>query len=310
MSYDDIILDGGWLAWRSAHIAVKNGEDPGELFLLACARAAASNGAKNLHVAWEGSRRGRRAIMETYKEGKGSESPQAEAARDLMVRGRKDVDEVLHLLGVSRYRAPDWESDDVVATLALRLSKSGRRVLILSGDKDMMQCVNPKAHLVRPLPNREKPMTACHRSWRECCADIVKDGEGFPPEPDFKTAWVSYQALNGDSADGIPGVRGIGPKGAAQAIRAYPDVLQRMVRGRSALSALPEKLIKLLTAPDALKQAVLSWRLAELRTDLEPELTKRDRPAAEDFIEDALQDLDWVEALSTFRDVLRLRPLG
>lgn len=310
MSYDDIVLDGGWLAWRSAHISVKSGQEAGELFLLACARAAASNGAQNLHVAWEGSRRGRRAIMETYKEGKGSESESAELARDSMVRGRTEVDGILDLLGVSRYRAPDWESDDVVATLSLSLSKMGRKVLILSGDKDMMQCVSRRVHLVRPIPGREKPMTACHRSWRECCAEIVKDGLGFPPLPDFQTAWVTYQAINGDSADGIPGVRGMGPKYTAEAIRIYPDLMERLLGGEPKLRALPAKIVKKLTAEGALQSALTSWRLAHLRTDLEPELTRRPRPAHENVIEDALYELDWSEALGSFNDVLRLRPTG
>lgn len=296
MSYDALVVDGGWLRWRSAHSATRSGGDPaGERFLNFVLRAARIHSAQGLHVCWDGSRRGRTRIDPGYKSGGGSDTapPEVRAEADA---AQSALAAVLPLLGACQYVHPDWEADDGVASLCHSFAEEGRRVLLLTGDKDMMQCVRRGVHLLRPLPKKERPVVTYAGNWQEASVSIIKDGEGVPPLPTHRDAWLSFQAIRGDPGDKVPGVKGVGDKGAALAVREYPDVLQRMAAG-DGLQRLPTRWRRLLTAPGSLEAAALSYELVRLRTDLGsvPFI-----PDAEDLdaAEEALLSLGWDSAAS------------
>ncbi len=145
-----------------------------------------------------------------------------------------------------------FEADDLLATLARRFSARGRPVVIVTGDKDLMQCVNDRVHLYDPM-----------RDLRIGPEEVVEKF-GVPPE-----AVVDVQGLMGDSTDNIPGVRGVGPKTAAALIQHFgslervlksPEEIENLsVRGAASVRAKIEK---------EREQALISKRLATIRSDV------------------------------------------
>ncbi|AOX20199.1 DNA polymerase I [Kozakia baliensis] len=100
-----------------------------------------------------------------------------------------------------------WEADDLIASYACAIEKAGGHCTIVSSDKDLMQLVNPKVELLDPI--KQKPIRA---------AEVMAK---FGVSPDKV---IDVQALMGDSTDNVPGVPGIGPKGAAQLVQEYGDL--------------------------------------------------------------------------------------
>ena len=108
---------------------------------------------------------------------------------------------------ISSIRVPGFEADDIIGTLALQGSQAGYRVVIVSGDKDMMQLVNPKVQMLDTMKNKwfgEKE---------------VEEKFGVPPEK-----VIEVMGLMGDSSDNIPGVKGVGPKTATELIQKYGSI--------------------------------------------------------------------------------------
>ena len=98
------------------------------------------------------------------------------------------------------------EADDLLGSFARRETEAGGRCLLLTGDRDMFQCVS---ELVTVLYVRTGV-----RGAEEVTPDGVRRRYGVPAElvPDFI-------ALRGDPSDGIPGAKGVGAKTAAQLLR-------------------------------------------------------------------------------------------
>jgi DNA polymerase-1 len=108
------------------------------------------------------------------------------------------------LLGLSQLDAEGFEADDVIGTLAMLGVKNKVQVVIVSGDKDFAQLVRPGVSLYDTMK------------------DVRTDDDGvkakFGIRPD---QMIDYLAIVGDSSDNVPGVRGIGPKGAVKLLADY-----------------------------------------------------------------------------------------
>lgn len=110
---------------------------------------------------------------------------------------------------VEAYRIPnledgDQEADDLIASVTKKMTAQGYKVIIVSGDKDLLQLVAPNVTLWDPMNNRLMDEAA------------VQEKYGLPP-----SQLLDYFALTGDSADNIPGVPGVGPKSAQKFIAQY-----------------------------------------------------------------------------------------
>jgi 5'-3' exonuclease len=122
---------------------------------------------------------------------------------------------VAEVLGLTPVEHKGYEADDVVATLATRARAAGIRSTIVSSDKDFAQLVEDGwIEIVDPMQHSRDPS----KSSRRLEADVIKKF-GVPPSqvPDV-------QALAGDTADGIPGIAGIGIDKAAALIRRFGSV--------------------------------------------------------------------------------------
>ncbi|MCU0281480.1 MAG: flap endonuclease [Acidimicrobiia bacterium] len=118
------------------------------------------------------------------------------------------AEEGLEAIGVVAWRMTTYEADDALATAAARFAPEVEQVVLMSPDKDLAQCVRGH-HIVGY--NRQKGAFIDEAG--------VWEKFGVAPEsiPD-------YLALVGDSADGLPGVRGWGAKTTAAVLAVYPHL--------------------------------------------------------------------------------------
>ncbi len=117
------------------------------------------------------------------------------------------VREATEAFGVPAIELADWEADDLIAAYALATTQIGGQVTIVSSDKDLMQLIRPGVDMLDPI--KQKPIGPAE----------VLEKFGVPPDK-----MVEIQSLIGDATDNVPGVPGIGPKGAAQLINEYGDL--------------------------------------------------------------------------------------
>ncbi len=105
----------------------------------------------------------------------------------------------------------DLEADDVIATLARRRAADDGDVVIVSGDRDLMACVDERVRMRRP-DGRGPGLTT---------VDVAGVESALGVRPDQVTDLI---ALRGDQSDGIPGARGIGAKTAARLLQAHDSL--------------------------------------------------------------------------------------
>ncbi len=144
----------------------------------------------------------------------------------------------------------DVEADDMIASYARAATERGWAVTIVSSDKDLMQLIGPDGN------DGKIDMLDTMKNIRIDVAEVV---EKFGVEP---TLVGDVLALMGDSADNVPGIRGIGPKTATKLIQEFGDL-------EATLAAAPE--MKPSKMRDSLIEqadmARLSRRLVQLKED-------------------------------------------
>jgi DNA polymerase-1 len=146
-----------------------------------------------------------------------------------------------------------YEADDILATLARHLAAAGHSVVIVTGDKDLMQCVTELVTLYDPV-----------RDLRVGIPQVIEKF-GVPP-----SAVADVQGLMGDSTDNIPGVKGVGPKTAARLIQHFGslenllantrDIETLDIRGAASVRKKVEENVE---------AAMLSKRLATIDSNVE-----------------------------------------
>jgi 5'-3' exonuclease len=111
------------------------------------------------------------------------------------------------------------EADDLLGAYAKRETEAGGRTLVMTGDRDMFQCVNDSVQVLYVR-------TGGKQGAELVDAADVKRRYGIPPElvPDFI-------ALRGDPSDGIPGAKGIGEKGAAELLQRHGSLETAIANG-------------------------------------------------------------------------------
>ena len=120
------------------------------------------------------------------------------------------VDHILEAMNIPAIRAEGFEADDAIATLSKRIPEDVE-LMIVTGDQDAMQLVDRNVKVLRTTKGVSET-----KSYGR---DEVVEEYGVTPEqiPDYK-------ALTGDPSDNIPGVKGIGPKGASKLLQQFGTV--------------------------------------------------------------------------------------
>lgn len=202
----------------------------------------------------------RNRVFEGYKAGRDAQ-PEDLSSQIPLVR------EVIEAFRIPLIEVPDFEADDVIGTLVAR-APDDVEVTILSTDKDLMQLVGDRVTLVDGIKDRRYE------------PDDVEKRFGVPPDK-----MLDLRALVGDPSDNIPGVKGIGEKGAAKLILEWGN-LEALLENAGEVKA--KRAREALLAQQS--EARLSKQLATLRTDV---------PLPLELDELACQEPDWT----------RLRPI-
>jgi DNA polymerase I len=126
-------------------------------------------------------------------------------------RGLERIHQLLAAYSIPVLAVPGFEADDVIGTLARKGVDAGYNVVIVSGDKDFQQLVRPGVWLLNP--GRGGPASV-EEQW--VGVENAHERLGVPPE-----RVIDYLALVGDSSDNVPGVKGIGEKGAQELIAQF-----------------------------------------------------------------------------------------
>ncbi|MGX8678865.1 MAG: DNA polymerase I [Sphaerochaetaceae bacterium] len=183
--------------------------------------------------------------------------------------------DILKAAGIPYRMQVGMEADDIIATLCRQAGRSGLETVIVTGDKDLMQLVGDGVTVLRPPRKGEK-------DYMLCTKDEVPQIYGVKPDQ-----IVDYLTILGDSSDNVPGIDGLGPKGAEKLLGQY-GTLGSVYSHIDELS--PSVQAKLEAAKDHIG---LSHTLIVLKDDL----FKVDDFDKEGF---SAKDLDWSKAVPLF----------
>ena len=119
----------------------------------------------------------------------------------------KPLKELLTLLGYKLVSLEGYEADDILGTFAASCESEGNECVIATGDRDSLQLVSDKVTVRLAATKQGSPTAVIY--------DTAKVQEDYSVEP---LKLIDIKALQGDTSDNIPGVTGIGPKGATDLI--------------------------------------------------------------------------------------------
>jgi DNA polymerase I len=177
---------------------------------------------------------------------------------DDLVPQIKFVHEILQKAKVEIFEVDGYEADDLIGTIANQSQKSnlksqsdGIEVFIVSGDRDLLQLVNPHVKMIAPVTGLTNMIVFDEAS--------VLHKYGIKP-----SQMVDYKALVGDPSDNYPGVAGIGPKTASTLINEY-ESLENIYKNLEKIKTKnPNLALKLATDAEA---AGLAQKLAGVVLD-------------------------------------------
>jgi DNA polymerase-1 len=158
------------------------------------------------------------------------------------------IDELFVKMNLPSISDDEYEADDIIGTSVVKFKDQFDEVLIASGDKDLMQFVDDKVKIL----------------------DTMKD-KIFGPQEVFEKMGVhphqivDYLSMLGDSSDNIPGIKGIGAKGASGLLAEYETLENVLANKETVKNKRAQK--ALLADGDA--QAKLSKELVQIVTDID-----------------------------------------
>ena len=156
------------------------------------------------------------------------------------------IDELLLKLGLPSIAMPGFEADDIIGSVVTQMQGEFDEILIASGDKDLMQFVNDR---VKMLDTMKEKIYGIHD---------VEDKMGVPP-----SQIVDYLSIIGDTSDNIPGIPGIGPKGASALLKQFGTLEEVLKNADQVKAKRTSELLK-----EHAELARLSKKLVEIKCDI------------------------------------------
>ncbi len=271
-----VLIDGHSLAFRAFHALPPNLTSPGgELtnavygFTSMLLNVLREQQPDYVAVAFDLGRTFRHDMYADYK-GHRARMP------DELISQVERIKQIVTALNIPIFTAENFEADDVLATLAKQAAAEGVQSLIVTGDRDILQVVDDRIHVLT--------------SGRVFSDTIIYDpqsvGAKYELRPD---QLLDLKALLGDKSDNIPGVKGIGEKGATELLKKYGSL-------DAAYAHIDE------VTPARLKTALEAGRAdAELSRNLGRIIT--DVPIRLDLDACQTQDYDRDQVIALFQDL-------
>ncbi len=250
------LMDASAFIHRAFHairnLSTKDGRPTGAIygFTATLLKLLKDKKPKALAVVFDSPGKGRR--HEIYPEYKANRGPMDAdlAAQTAPIR------EITKALGLYSLEREGFEADDLIAAAARRFSEEGRKVSIVSGDKDFYQLLSDRVAMYDPDPKKESALTR----------DSFMERFGFEP-----ALFLEMQALMGDSSDNIPGVPRVGEKTAQKLVGEF-KTLDNLYAHIDEVN--PPRLRETLAAHK--EAAYLSRELASLGQGAAPDFTEED----------------------------------
>ncbi|MCL6450139.1 MAG: DNA polymerase I [Acetobacteraceae bacterium] len=240
-----VLVDGNSLAYRAFFalppLTTADGQPTSAVygFLTMLFRFLAEEKPEFLAVAFDRGRpQARLERFPEYKAGRAPAPPELKSQIPLLK-------EVLSALEVAVFEAEGWEADDVLGTMARQAREAGLEVVVLTGDRDTLQLIDPQTRVV--VTRKGITETVCF------------DMAALEREYGLKPAQMAdLKGLMGDSSDNIPGVPGVGEKTALRLLRDFGSLDELLRRVNEVPGKLGEKL------EECADQARLSRELATI----------------------------------------------
>lgn len=161
--------------------------------------------------------------------------------------------ELLKLLGYKIVVCQGYEADDILGTLAKACEETGNECVLATGDRDSLQLVSPSVTVRLTVTKMGRPEATLY--------DEVQIMETYGVKP---KQLIDIKAIQGDTSDNIPGVKGIGQKGAADLIQRFGN-LDYIYDNIDTIDVKPGIRKKLIEDKES---AFLSRKLGEIYTDV------------------------------------------
>ena len=231
------------------------------------------------HIAVAFDKRGHNFRKDIYQGYKATRRPMP----DDMARQMPVLQELLADMKIKTVDSAGVEADDIIGTLTKRF---GVPTLIITGDKDMFQLVDEKTTVLltkRGVSETEAVTPA-----------LLLENYGLKAEQ-----VVEYKALRGDASDNIPGVKGIGEKGAVSLLLEYGTVDNIYAHIDEIKGALRTKLV------EGKQSAYMSRELATIRTDADIPCRFEECERPKVYGAEVKKNFEWLE----FRSLLKRLPV-
>ena len=157
--------------------------------------------------------------------------------------------DILKAIGFETCYFDRFEADDIIASITKKAINLGFAVRIISSDKDLLQLSSSDVEMVKQ---------DIHGKWSIYREENVKEEWGVPP-----SLILDLLSITGDTADNVPGVKGVGIKGAQKLLAEYGSLEGIYQNIENIKGALKQKLI------DAKEEAFFSKELIKLDNSLE-----------------------------------------
>lgn len=153
--------------------------------------------------------------------------------------------EILTLLNIPILESGKYEADDTIGSLSAQEVDNYYQIIINSGDKDLMQLVNPKVKVYDSMKMK-----------------FYNDEEVFSKFSVTPSQIPDYLAIVGDTSDNIPGIKGIGEKGAAKLIAEYHSI-EGIYANLDSITGKTNTILK-----EQRENAILSKKLATVNKEI------------------------------------------
>ncbi len=252
------LIDGNSLAYRAffalpESIATSTGFPTNAIFGFASmlVKLLTEYGPKPTIVVWDAGDSGRKEVSEDYK-------AQRTSRPDLLREQWPHLEPLVEAFGYRNVRVDGFEADDVIASIAERAREQGVPVMIVTGDRDAFQIIDPESRVRVMATGRGITDTKVYDHA------AVIDRYGIPPAliPDF-------YGLKGDTSDNIPGVPGIGDKTASELLQRFGN-LETVLASIDEISGPKRKQNLVEHADDARVSKVLATARRDVPVEVDP----------------------------------------
>lgn len=274
-----VIIDGKSVFYRGYYampnLGTKDGRPTGGVFGFATMALEVIKRLKPdyVAVAWDKPKTNIRKRLAMYPEYKaGRKPPPPDFYEQIPI-----LHELLDAFGWPLYELDDYEADDIMGALAVQARTAGLNTLLVTSDMDMLQLVNGNVHVYALKTGLSNIELYSPKTFE------AKHGIRVDQYLDFK-------ALKGDSSDNIPGVPGIGEKGALELLKTY-ETLDGIYDNLALIKdTLSKKLIAGKDMAYLSKELARIWIDAPVKLDLEAVDGSKADPVK---IAQLLQDLEF-----------------